>query len=238
MVNKLEKIKRAKEYIDKLAMGIDPITDELAAETDVINQLPVSRCLYFVSTILREAAEELETPRNISKPEKRPFDLPPAQREEFEYSDLPISVSEIARRLNRLVDTQEMKDIKHSQISGWLVSVGLLTEMVSAQGNRMKRPSEQGVICGITVEHRFGANGPYTVVVYDVDAQKLILDNLDAILATEVPKRARKPKDELPVWQDEGKKPVSEEEIVTAMKRTEEGIRRELTRRNIDITVD
>ena len=41
---------------------------------------------------------------------------------------------------------------------------------------------------GITVETRIGRYGEYPVVLYNKDAQRFILDNLDAVAATEAKK--------------------------------------------------
>ena len=45
----LETIKRAKLYMEKLANGIDPITDKEAPEDDIINNVRLSRCFFYVS---------------------------------------------------------------------------------------------------------------------------------------------------------------------------------------------
>ena len=43
---------RAKTYIDKLANGIDPLTDEPVRENDIVNNVRISRCLFYVSGVL------------------------------------------------------------------------------------------------------------------------------------------------------------------------------------------
>lgn len=43
-MTELEKMQRAKMYIDKLANGINPIDDAAAPENDVINNVRLSRC--------------------------------------------------------------------------------------------------------------------------------------------------------------------------------------------------
>lgn len=56
-MTELEKIARAKMYMDKLANGIDPISDTLAPDRDIINQVRLSRCFFFVSDVLRQVLE-------------------------------------------------------------------------------------------------------------------------------------------------------------------------------------
>ena len=60
-----EKLLKAKSYLDKLANGINPITNELASENDTINNIHISRCLFYVSDVLRNLIE------NNNNPQKR-----------------------------------------------------------------------------------------------------------------------------------------------------------------------
>ena len=43
-MTELEKIERAKMYMDKLANGINPIDDTMAPDDDLINNVRLSRC--------------------------------------------------------------------------------------------------------------------------------------------------------------------------------------------------
>ena len=56
-LNENEKLLKAKSYLDKLANGINPITNELASENDTINNIHISRCLFYVSDVLRNLIE-------------------------------------------------------------------------------------------------------------------------------------------------------------------------------------
>ena len=46
MATELEIMIHAKGYLDKLANGVNPLTDEPLPETDVVNQVRISRCLF------------------------------------------------------------------------------------------------------------------------------------------------------------------------------------------------
>ena len=52
-MTELEKIEHAKGYIDQLANGINPITGEPVPESELINNVHISRCLFYVSEVLR-----------------------------------------------------------------------------------------------------------------------------------------------------------------------------------------
>ena len=58
----------------------------------------------------------------------------------------------------------------------------LRLEENSAVGQR-RRPTASGETLGISVEDRVGQYGPYQVVLYNRDAQRFIVDNVDAIMA-------------------------------------------------------
>lgn len=53
-MTELEKMQRAKMYIDKLANGINPIDDKQVSDEDAINNVRISRCLFYVSDILEQ----------------------------------------------------------------------------------------------------------------------------------------------------------------------------------------
>ena len=57
-MTELETIAHAKSYLEKMANGINPLTGEAVPETDLINQVRISRCLFFVSDILRKVIEQ------------------------------------------------------------------------------------------------------------------------------------------------------------------------------------
>ena len=45
-MTELEKIKRAKMYMDKLANGINPIDETMVPDEDVVNNVRISRCFF------------------------------------------------------------------------------------------------------------------------------------------------------------------------------------------------
>ncbi len=189
-MTELEIMERAKTYLDKLARGIDPVTGQEVPEGDVVNNVRVSRCLFYVADVLRQVIEnggiqvEREpTVRYVKRSEKAPFALPLEDRERYPFEDRPATVSVIAQRLNELVDLDAVQKLKTTSITGYLLKTGLLAEEVMFDGTKTKRPTETGRNLGISTALRQGMNGEYTVVLYSREAQQFILDNLDAIAA-------------------------------------------------------
>lgn len=185
-MTEMEKIERAKIYMEKLANGINPLDDTAAPDEDIINQVRLSRCFFFVSDVLRQVLEnggirpDPASPKS-PKPKKRPFALPIEKRSGFAYSQEPISITEIGKRINALADAGDMQKCSYSDILAWLMTLGMLEWAVLPDGKRTRRPTEAGREMGISVAERIGDRGPYQAVVYNAPAQRFIVENLDAV---------------------------------------------------------
>lgn len=186
-MTELEKIAYAKTYIEKLANGINPLTDQPVPDADSINNVRISRCLFYVSDLLRQIVENGGVSRIKTKTAKVPFQLDYEARKNFRYSETPIPISEITRRINELIQSEDMKKLNYKFISDWLIQAGFLVLVTNDDGMTTRKPTDNGIQLGITLEQRQGQNRVYTVVVYNKVAQQFILDNLDA--AIELSKR-------------------------------------------------
>jgi len=132
--------------MDKLANGINPIDGTVAPDDDIINNVRLSRCFFFVSDILRQVIENggivpAEAPRKL---QKMPFFLSYEKRTSFEFSDTPIPASEIARRLNSLVTEENIRKMSYAGITSWLTEIVMLYQVNSPSGGKTKRPTAEG----------------------------------------------------------------------------------------------
>ena len=185
-MTELEIIERARMYVDNLANGVNPIDHTVVPEGDIINNVRISRCLFFVSDVLRRVIENGGIkPKERKKDQRLPFEVPLERRQDFAYSEMPLTASEIARRVNGLVDTENMKKLTYSGILTWLTEIGMMEEVLTGEGKRTKRPNKIGIENGISVEDRTSIRGPYQVVVYNTAAQHFLIDHLDAIIKVE-----------------------------------------------------
>ena len=182
-MTELEILQHAKEYLDKLAKGIDPLTGREVPEGEIINNVRISRCLFYVSDVLRQVIENggIQV-KAVKDSEKAPFALSFEDRSRYAFGDWPLSASQIAQRLNELVDLETMQQLKTTSITKFLLQSGLLFDEEDSGGKKNKRPTEAGRELGISTQLRTGQNGDYTAVVYSREAQQFILDNLDAII--------------------------------------------------------
>ena len=235
-MTELEKMQRAKMYIYKLANGINPIDDTAVSENDIINNVRLSRCFFYVSEILRQVIENGGTTKTVKSVPKSPFFLTDEQKNQYIPSDKPIPVSEITKALNAIADLGKCKKLSYSFVTDWLISIGALELRNSFDGKAKKYPTPQGMELGITNETRSGINGEYNVVVYNKDAQQLIVDNIEAIVALRNENTEKAADNQGQAWtpaHDECltelfNKNVPVSEIAVTLMRTETGIRARL----------
>ena len=57
-MTELERIAYAKSFIDKLANGINPLEDTPIPEDDIVNNVRLSRCFFYVSDLLRQVYDD------------------------------------------------------------------------------------------------------------------------------------------------------------------------------------
>lgn len=235
-MTELEKMQRAKMYIDKLANGINPIDDTVATENDVINNVRVSRCFFFISDILRQVIENGGTVNNAKNAQKSHFYLTDEQRIQYVPSDKLLSISEITKALNNIADLDKCKKLSYRSITDWLVNIGALEIYNDFNGKAKKHPTEQGKELGMSTETRVGMNGKYHIVVYNKEAQQFIVDNIDAITSLKHKNASKVAENQWQPWTQSQEeclielfnKNVPVSEIAVTLMRTETGIRARL----------
>lgn len=233
-MTELEKIEYAKSFIDKLANGINPLDDSPIPENDLAGHARLSKCFSYVSDILRRVIENGGI--QAAKQHKNAFRLSDDARKQIRVSDIPLSVSELAKYLNSLIDPETTKPISATTISHWLLKLQLLEVKILPNGKKKKYPTQQGRELGIFMEERTGQFGTYTIILFSPAAQQFVYDNIDAAVALKEEKDDTLSEFQGQVWtvaQEEqlinlfqNHVPVSE--IASILKRTKTGIRARL----------
>lgn len=194
-MTELEKIAYAKTFIDKLANGVNPLDDTPIPEGDTVNQLRISRCLFFVSEVLRQAIEKGHESERIAMWESNarqkkgaavPFSVTQDTLRGYELRP-DVSPTEMTRRLNALIYEDiaagRTRRLQYQKITRWLRSLCLLEWRELPDGKVRLFPTDEGEAMGITGEIR-KYYGRYSAVLhFNEEAQRFILDHLDAIVA-------------------------------------------------------
>ena len=169
----LKKLKVAIEWIGKLANGVNPIDGSILSDNNIVNNVHISRCLFYVSNTLEEIIQKKPSSK---KQKKQEFQLTQEIAENV-YIAETTGIAMFVREINMAVP-EDMRPLAISKVTEWLVSVGYLEERVRSDGRKYKAPTELGTSIGITSEWKEGLQGLYLSVSYDANAQHFILENL------------------------------------------------------------
>lgn len=170
-----EKVEEAKRWIDCLAQGIHPVTGEILPDSDVVNNVRVSRCLFYVSDLLRRQLDRFFPEKGSCSPS--------LDGTRMSFSARPIPVSDLARRLSAAAQLPDGQKIPYRLVVEWLLATGFLREVIRTDGHKSRRPTQKGEQLGIVVESRTENGRNYPVVLYKENAQHFVAEHLDEILA-------------------------------------------------------
>ena len=152
-MTELETMQRAKQYIHKLANGIDPLTDRPLPHDTVLHQVRISRCFFYVETLIDRAIEQESHPAKVRKKELPPFSLTPEQKQQVLLVHNPIPISQFVQAANAVADLDHMQKLKATDLTAWLVRKGFLQEVIR-NDKRQKEPTANRNAIGITSEWR------------------------------------------------------------------------------------
>ncbi len=160
--------------LEELANGINPIDNTPFPEDSPINNVKISRALYFALTNLKN---EIKT-----SSKKKYFHIEDENLTKYEFMQDGAYLSQIVENLNKLIDDNQVKKLSRNKMVKWLIDIGILTT-IQIDGKKAKRhmPTEYGLSLGLEIVHltdKFG--NPFDAVKYPLSMQQFILDNLDS----------------------------------------------------------
>ena len=169
------RLRVAIDWISKLADGMNPIDDSVLPDTDIVNNIHVSRCLFYVSNLLEDMARG-GNGKQSSKKHEIEFHLTPEMAANVHIAD-KTGITMFVKEINKVIP-ENMKPLSASNVTQWLVSIGYLEERVRDDGHKFRAPTELGNSIGITSSWIDAPHGSYLAVSYDANAQHFLLDNL------------------------------------------------------------
>lgn len=196
-MGELETLKHAKNYLDQLALGIDPISATELPDDSALNQVRLARCFFYVSGVLArvidsggEVCIDSGEPPRAKRPrgKKQPFSATAGQLARVKVG-APAALSVLIAQINNVVfadvgEDENVRKLSYRPVMKGLIEMGFFKLVESAAGNQNKVPTEQGMALGVTREQRINPNGqPYPINLFGADAQQFVLDNLDGILS-------------------------------------------------------
>lgn len=188
MPTELDTMKHAKEYIDKLANGIDPFTDKPVPDDDIVNNVKLSRCFFYISGILEKVIENggevspVKTVEVVKSGRRGVVVINDEARAAFKCFINEVTPTAFTDMINKHLDPDISGRLKKNAIADWLSEVGMLENYELPNGKMRRRPTESGSNEGIRLSEYFSADGfPRAAIMLSPAAQQFILDNIDAI---------------------------------------------------------
>lgn len=174
-------VARAKDYMDALAKGIDPLSGEVIPEGEIVRQERLMKCFFYTSKILDEV---LKSNNEKAYVKKEPFQPHKLDFSGFSFSETPIAITEIVKRINEC-RPEFMQKLKRDGVVNWLAEQGYLKH-VEIDGRSCVRLGEKSTEIGIIEEIRTGKDEKtHKVIVYSERAQQFILEHLAQIVPSD-----------------------------------------------------
>ena len=186
-MEELLKLKRAKDYMQALAEGVDPISGQEIPENDVANQVRLCRCFSYVASVLDKVIQNGGMVGGGAKVVVR-LGLTEEQKQTVNLSERPIGITELAKRILAAAGVDRMRGVSGVHMAAWLLDKGFLEEEFDDEEELQRVPSEAGMALGISKIMRETTYGVKPMNLYSIEAQQFVLDNLDEIICWKKPK--------------------------------------------------
>ena len=195
-------LERAEMYLRKLSCGVNPLTEENLPEGDTCRQERISKCLLYVADYLQQIvcpkpkaakAEKQEKPKRKREFPNQELALSEEAIAKFEFSEEPLSLSAIVRRVNALIpEGSGMIPLMYADVAEVLTQEGYLQKQEGAAGKETNLPTPQGEEKGFSrVEEDI--RGHFSIFTKcNTDAQKFVVENIQKAVAQANARLARR----------------------------------------------
>lgn len=178
-MTELETMQRAKLYMEKLAQGIDPISDQEIPEDSVLNNVRLARCFFYVSGILDQV---IANGGKVMSTPKKGFTITEEELRRVNPSRESIRITEFVELIMNAIGDPDRKRLNATTITNWLLEKGFLSKQTDPDGKAKRLPTAMGERIGLTVKLLEGKYGVYQAVYYSEEAQRFLLDHLMEML--------------------------------------------------------
>jgi hypothetical protein len=178
-----EKMIKAKEILQKIANGINPINGQSINDESFLSDPRIIRCFFYVSEVLSKVIEG-QVHKTGNKPSK--FIITDEEKKLVVFPEHRIGVNEIAKCINRVIDLNRSKKLTGVELNKQLKKMGLLSEHKNEHGKTRTVINEKSKDYGMEIEKRNYNGNEYEMVVFNDTGKRFILDNIDMIMNYEV----------------------------------------------------
>lgn len=184
-MTQLETLQHARQYLDQLSQGVDPITQELLPRENPLAAAHLQNYFAYVSDILCQVIANggrVVTQHN----KKPPFYISDEDAAQVTVTKWPISIKLFVASVNACVDTRAYSRLPSVLVTDWLMDEGYLIDVINERNRYERVTTPLGQSVGIRSEDRVTRAGvPFVMNLYDTDAQRFLLKNMQKIAATQ-----------------------------------------------------
>ena len=147
-MTELETMQRAKMYLDKLAQGIDPITNQEVPEDSILNNVRLARCFFYVSDVL----EQVIANGGVigGKPKLQAFSITMEQLSKVQISQEPVRITQLVEQIGNAAENPQMKKLSTTVITNRLLEKGFLEKQTDSDGKSRRIPTKNGLMIGLS----------------------------------------------------------------------------------------
>lgn len=176
MLSYKDKTKKAREILDTITNGVNPITKEAIESDNFINDPRLSRCFIYVCEILDKVINDNENKKltrfNITKKEKVLVRFP----------DYNIGISHFTKCINDVINLNISRNLSPYEFNKKLRESGLLAETIGESGKARSVLNGKSAQYGFEMEHRNVNGKEYDMIVINDYGKKYLLENLEKIM--------------------------------------------------------
>lgn len=170
----------AQKYLRNLASGRSPLDGEDLAEDHLLRDEALVNAMNLAADLL-EAWLDNGGFNRVEPDRTRPFEISDSDRRKIVVTEEAVGIMTLANRISKVLP-YDMQTVRYGQISAWLKYIGAL-EWEGETGQKRRVSTPVGEQLGIrTVERRAADGTTYRKNVYDANAQRFIIDNLEGIM--------------------------------------------------------
>ncbi|MEA5114909.1 MAG: hypothetical protein VB050_12875 [Geobacteraceae bacterium] len=180
MIQERDKIAKAKEMVQKMAGGTNPLDGQPLEDDCFLHDPRMVRCLHFVQEVLRKALEE---PYRTGQRKPAVFAISGEEKKRIQLPKGKIGINEFARCVNEVIDTGKSRKLTGIEINRQLKKMGVLGEQILDDGKTRTVVGAESSGYGIESEKRNQNGNEYEMVLFNEDGKRYLLENIETIMA-------------------------------------------------------
>jgi hypothetical protein len=166
-----------KIVIENIVKGINPITGEQIAESSLLNDARIIRCLYYLVEILQNKKRRSERSSKTKE-----FIITPEQKGMLAFPPEKIGIAVFSRCINDVLDPNVSKKVTGIVINKKLKKLGILSEEKTQDGHTRTIINEKSIEYGFESKRKSFNGTEYDQVLINDDGKKYLLENIEMLM--------------------------------------------------------